>query len=355
MNNETMSNETMRKELAEVLGAFGITDPIGEVTAVSGGHIHRTIAVEAGPHRLVCQAVNERIFRDLDACEENLRRIDDHLRTQAAVRVPTLRRTERGRVQHRSSTGTAWRVADFAAGTVAGTVARTANEAGRAAHAFGTYARVLYSLPGGPLRPTLPGFHALAVRVGHFEAVVAADPLGRLAEAHSSVGVARRLHAIVVPVSNEIATLPVMSVHNDAKVANLRFDARSGEARYVVDLDTTMPGSVLFDLGELLRTAAVDAPEDTVDLDSIRVHTDRAAAVIAGYAEGACAALDERSHQLLPFAGPLMTLENATRFLTDHIEGDPYYAITYEGQNLARAKAQLRVTEELLDARIMGA
>ena len=59
--------------------------------------------------------------------------------------------------------------------------------------------------------------------------------------------------------------------------------------------------------------------------------------------------------ETLPFAGPLMTLENATRFLTDHIEGDPYYAITYEGQNLARAKAQLRVTEELLDARIMGA
>ena len=354
MSEESMSNGTMRKELTEVLVAFGVTDPIGDVAAVTGGHIHRTIAVEAGPHRLVCQAVNEWIFNDLDACEENLRRIDDHLRTQDEVRVPMLRRTERGRVQHRSSTGTAWRVADFATGTVPGTVARTADEAARAAHAFGTYARVLQSLPGGPLRPTLPGFHALAARVARFEAVVAGDPLGRLAEARSSVRVARRLQAIVMPVSAEIGALPVMSVHNDAKVANLRFDARSGEARYVVDLDTTMPGSVLFDIGELLRTAAVDVPEDTADLDSIRVHTDRADAVIAGYTDGAGAALDVRSQQLLPFAGPLMTLENATRFLTDHLEGDPYYAIDQPGQNLARARAQLRVAEELLDARIMG-
>ena len=345
----------MSDELAEVLAAFGVTDPIGDVAAMTGGHIHRTIAVEAGPHRLVCQAVNERIFNNLDACEENLFRIDDHLRTQDEIRVPTLRRTDQGRVQLRSSTGTVWRVADFAVGTVAGTVARTAAEAGQAGFAFGTYARVLQSLPGGPLRPTLPSFHALAARVARFESVVAADPWGRLSESRPEVRVAGRLHAVVVPVSTEIATLPTLSVHNDAKMANLRFDARSGEARYVVDLDTTMPGSVLFDVGELLRTAGVDAPEDTSDLDSIRVHMDRAEAVIAGYTDGARAALDVRSQQLLPFAGPLMTLENATRFLTDHLEGDPYYAIAYAGQNLARARAQLRVAEVLLDARIMGA
>lgn len=347
---EPATSDQLRSTLAEVLGGFGITEPATEIERMGGGHIHRTWSVQTGIEWFVCQAVNERVFRDPDACEENLRRIDDHFRGQDEVRVPTLRRTAEGRVQHRAIDGTLWRVADFAVGTLPGTTARSATEAERSAIAFGTYARVLQSLPGGPLRETLPGFHDLPARVRRFEAVVADDPRHRGCESAACVAVARRLHGLVLPGAAEIAALPRVAVHNDAKVANVRFDAVSGIVRYVVDLDTTMPGSVLFDIGELLRTAAIDADEDTADLDSIRVHMDRTEAVVVGFSQGAQRALDADGRRLLPIAGPLMTLENATRFLTDHLEGDPYYAIAYQGQNLARARAQLRVVEVLLDA-----
>ena len=347
----TQESDQLASTFAEVLAAFGITEPATEIERMGGGHIHRTWSVRTATERFVCQAVNERVFRDPDACEENLRRIDDHFRTQEEVMVPTLRRTADRRVQHRAIDGTLWRVADFAVGTLPGTTTHSAVEAGRVAFAFGTYARVLQSLPGGPLRATLPGFHDLPARMRRFEAVVADDPRHRGGESAACVAVARRLHQLVLPGAAEIASLPLVAVHNDAKVANVRFEAVSGVVRYVVDLDTTMPGSLLFDIGELLRTAAIDADEDTADLDSIRVHMDRAEAVVVAFSQGAQRALDADGRRLLPIAGPLMTLENATRFLTDHLEGDPYYAIAYEGQNLARARAQLRVAEVLFDAR----
>ncbi len=345
----TQESDQLASTFAEVLAAFGIIEPATEIERMSGGHIHRTWSVRTATERFVCQAVNERVFSDPDASEENLRRIDDHFRGQDEVQVPTLRRTADARVQHRATDGTLWRVADFAAGTFPGTTAHSAVEAGRVAFAFGTYARVLQSLPGGPLRETLPGFHDLPARVRRFEAVVADDPRHRGGESATCVAVARRLHQLMLPAAAEIAALSRVAVHNDAKVANVRFDAGSGVVRYVVDLDTTMPGSLLFDIGELLRTAAIDADEDTADLDSIRVHMDRAEAVVVAFSQGAQRALDADDRRLLPIAGPLMTLENATRFLTDHLEGDPYYAIAYQAQNLARARAQLRVVEVLLD------
>jgi hypothetical protein len=45
-----------------------------------------------------------------------------------------------------------------------------------------------------------------------------------------------------------------------------------------------------------------------------------------------------------------MALENAVRFLADHLEGDRYFRVHREGHNLDRARTQLRLLESMLDA-----
>ena len=97
---------SMAAEIAAVVSAFGVSDGVSTIERMEGGHIHRTWSVDVGAERFVCQALNERVFADLVACEENLRRIDDHFRGQDAVLVPTLRRTAAGLVHHRSPAGT---------------------------------------------------------------------------------------------------------------------------------------------------------------------------------------------------------------------------------------------------------
>ena len=139
-------------------------------------------------------------------------------------------------------------------------------------------------------------------------------------------------------------------MHNDCKLNNLLFDDRTGEALCVVDLDTVMPGTVLFDFGELARTGACPAAEDERDLDRVRVDPELFRALANGFTAGARGLLEQREIRALALAGPLMALENGVRFLTDHLEGDRYFRIARPGHNLDRARAQLRLAARMLEA-----
>jgi hypothetical protein len=139
-------------------------------------------------------------------------------------------------------------------------------------------------------------------------------------------------------------------VHNDCKLNNLLFDDHSGEALCVVDLDTVMPGPVLFDFGELARTAACPAAEDERDLERVRLDSALFGALAAGFVAGARGLLGAEEIRALALAGPLMALENGVRFLTDHLDGDRYFRVARPGHNLDRARAQLRLAERMLGA-----
>ena len=118
----------------------------------------------------------------------------------------------------------------------------------------------------------------------------------------------------------------------------------------MVDLDTVMPGTVLFDFGELARTGACPAAEDEVDPARVRVDMDLFAALASGFVAGTRGLLEAREVRALALAGPLMALEDGVRFLTDHLDGDRYYRIARPGHNLDRARNQLRLAERMLEA-----
>jgi Ser/Thr protein kinase RdoA (MazF antagonist) len=149
-----------------------------------------------------------------------------------------------------------------------------------------------------------------------------------------------RLRTALAAVSAE--HLPRRTVHNDCKLDNLLFDATTGEARCVIDLDTVMEGTVVCDFGELVRTGTCAASEDERDLAAMRFEPELFDALARGYLAGAGALLSEAEIRALPLAGPCLTLENAIRFLTDHLEGDVYFRIHREDHNLDRCRAQLR-------------
>jgi hypothetical protein len=119
---------------------------------------------------------------------------------------------------------------------------------------------------------------------------------------------------------------------------------RDGEAVCVIDLDTLMPGQWCWDVGDLLRTAATTAAEDCPDPEAVAADPDLYNAVLTGYLEAMPAGLlglEERA--ALWVAGALVTYEQGVRFLTDWLAGDHYYRTNRPGQNLDRARAQLRL------------
>ena len=347
----------------ELLDAFGVSGTIEHIERLTGGHIHGTWAITVADaigasHRFVAQSINGYVFTDLPACEANMARIDVHFRAATAagiavsVGVPRLRRTAAGAVHWADTGGTTWRLADYVESTVAGTTARDAGQAYEAGVAFGRYVHVLSSIGGGPLAVTIDRFHDLRWRTQQLDDAVTEDRSDRRRDCGDTVSAARLIATRVIELIDDLPALPVRSVHNDAKVANIRFDEQTGRAVCIVDLDTTMPGTVVYDIGELLRTAATTIAEDdpsALDATSVMVDDERVEAVVGGFVDGAGALLVEAERAAMAHAGPLMAAENAIRFLADHLRGDVYFGAEREGHNLDRARTQLAIAEALRD------
>jgi aminoglycoside phosphotransferase (APT) family kinase protein len=328
------------------------------------GHIHDTIVARCSDAsgqsaRFVVQRINDGVFADPGALERNLARVSDHLlaalrrRGAADAERRALRpvRSPAGRALHRTADGSTWRAFPFIEDTHAVDTPESPEQAERAAHAFGGFVADLADLDPVELAETIPRFHDLAARRAALERAVRSDAVGRArAVAGDFDGALRAADVLLAAPELARGALPRRVVHNDCKLNNLLFDDRSGEALCVVDLDTVMPGTVVFDFGELARTGACPAAEDEPDLSRVRLDPELFRALAAGFVAGARGLLTRAEVRALALAGPLMALENGVRFLTDHLEGDRYFKIARPGHNLDRARNQLHLAERMLDA-----
>ena len=338
--------------MTELAQAFGLGE-VESCEALGNGHIHRTILARCGGRAFVMQRLNDRVFPDLDALLENAERITDHLRRQLLAsgtaeierRVLRLLHTQAGALSHRDEAGRLWRCCRFIDGSVSRSQALGSEDARAAARAFGAFAVALDDLEPAPTI-TLPGFHDLPGRRAELEAAADADVSGHAVALADEIGITLRLCDRLL-LEHDLTRLPVRIVHNDCKLNNLLFDARSGEALCILDLDTVMEGSVVYDFGELVRTASCRADEAERDLTKVHVDPLLLAALTAGYVDGAEGLLTREELEALPLAGARLALENSLRFLTDHLAGDIYFRIERIDHNLDRHRAQRRLSELL--------
>jgi hypothetical protein len=289
---------------------------------------------------------------------QNVARVAEHLRSQlAAEGCPDRRRrclepipTRAAALLHTDAQGQVWRAFGFIEGAVSFEKPEGLAQAHGAAFAFGDFARRLADLGGPPLHETIPHFHDFPARVAALEAALRADPHGRARAARAeAVALRARCAELMQGLSaHAVDRLPRRVAHHDCKLENLLFDAASGEALCVIDLDTVMPGTLLSDFGELVRSSTNTASEDEPDASRVDFDLEVFGALASGYLEGVGPVLTPAERAALALAGPLLTLMNAVRFLADHLQGDRYFAIERTGHNLDRARAQLRLAERML-------
>jgi Ser/Thr protein kinase RdoA (MazF antagonist) len=345
-----------------VVGCFAL--PAGDVRVepFAGGHINDSWLVTVGdvaPRRFLLQRVNEHVFPRPAEVMENVARVTAFAAAalardgvaDAERRALRLVPTADGAWWHVDAAGGHWRLLVFVEGTVTRDVARTADEAYETAHAFGRFLRLLGGLPGARLHEVIPGFHDTPRRVAALERSAAADRCGRRAGALPELDalLARRALAHALLDARDRGDAPERVVHNDAKIANVLLDARTGEGLCVVDLDTVMPGLALYDFGDMARSMASGAPEDERELARVAVRAELFGALARGFLDGAADSLGRAERGLLVTAARVITYEQAARFLADYLDGDRYYRTAPErpAHNLERARAQLALLESL--------
>jgi len=341
---------------AAAAAAFALGAGAPRAQRFGSGHIHDTFAVAVGAppgeRRFVLQRVHTGIFRDPEGLMRNLARVTAHLRARAGpgARALALVPARDGERFHRDAAGGFWRCFERIEGAHAIDRVEHPREAFAAAQAFGAFLAALADLPGPPLVEVIPHFHDLPRRQADLAAALRADPRGRAAAVAPEAAAARASAGLL---ARELAAagadaLPRRVVHNDCKVNNVLLDDRTGEGVCVIDLDTVMEGTVLADFGDLARTAACPAAEDERELARVDFDLARFEALAQGYLAGAGSALSAGELRALPLAGPLLALENAVRFLADHVAGDVYFRVHRPDHNLDRARAQLRLAERML-------
>ena len=340
---------------------FTLGGDILAATPYGSGHINDTYKVDVqsdrGPSRYVLQRINHKVFLRPDELMANVERVCAHAYAKleqagepdAERRTLRLIPTRQSKAWHIDAAGNRWRCYHFIEGATGHDVVRSPEQAYAAAHSFGAFQSLLADLPGGRLHETIPDFHHTPSRFARFQQALAEDVHGRAAASVPEIAFAlARAHEVSVVIDAlRDGTLPERVTHNDTKLNNVLLDDITQEGVCVIDLDTVMPGSVLYDFGDLVRTSTSPAAEDETDLAKVRMQLPMFAALVKGYLESTRGFLTPKEKELLPFAGKLITFEIGLRFLTDWLEGDTYFKIKRPTHNLDRARTQFKLVESI--------
>ncbi len=347
--------------LEDIGGRFGIPGDFVRGEPYGSGHINDTYLVSyirgSVPVRYIHQRINDNVFREPRKLMENIERVTRHqLKKLGEAGQRDFSRfclrlvlSADGRPFVVDRDGKYWRTWHFIENARSHDIVETREQAREAAAAFGRFQRSLVDLPGERLNEVIPDFHHTKKRFAALERVISTDPLGRVGRRAREIDFAMQRKPITSLLVDRIrdGRLPERIAHNDTKINNVLLDDRTRKAICVIDLDTVMPGSALYDFGELVRTSTSPAGEDESDLDKVFVRMDIFEALVEGYLSEAGEFLTPGEREGLTLGARLMTFENGIRFLADYLEGDVYYKTSRATQNLDRCRAQFKLLESI--------
>lgn len=335
----------------EVLSAFGLKADAFEIGPFGSGHINRTYraAHRGGQDDYILQRINTNVFNQPEAIARNHRLTWEYLaREYPDYLFPRPLQTLVGHDLHRAEDGY-WRLMPFVAETVTVDEAETPAQAHEAARQFGRFARLTTGVDLDEYQPTIPNFHNLALRYAAFERAVAQGDPARRARAADVVDGLLDLSSLVETYAALVRDLPDRLMHHDTKINNVLLRAGTFEGVCVIDIDTVMPGKVISDLGDMVRTYVSPVSEEERDVARVTVREEYFAALMDGYLSEMRDLLTAAERQALYHAGLIMVYMQAVRFLTDYLNGDVYYPIKYPEHNFDRARNQWTLLAQLID------
>ena len=340
----------MNKHELAILRQFCLDAEPASCTPYGCGHINRTYLVAtAGGRCYILQKINHHTFRDVAGLMENIELVTEHLRRKSPDprSVLTLIRTKDGKSYLEADDGY-WRVFRFVEDSICLQQPESDADFYESAVGFGTFQQLLSDFPAEKLHETIPNFHNTPDRYRAFHETLTRDPMHRAAQVQPEIEFALARQAEMAALQNALdaGELPLRVTHNDTKLNNVLFDAKTRRALCIIDLDTVMPGSALYDYGDSIRFGAATAAEDERELDKMEMSLERFRVFTRGYVR-ACPGLTQKELELLPLGAKVMTMECGVRFLTDHIDGDNYFSIHREGQNLDRARTQFKLVADM--------
>lgn len=347
-------------EIQNIIEKFAIRGDVTSIVQIKKGYINRTYRVETlsdtgHVHKYLLQRINTNVFPDVDALMDNFQLTTGHLYGRYLLpghtkrgSVQTMRRTKDGRSYYRDDSGS-WRMVTYFDGVYSLDIPDSPKTFYYAGRAFGKFVKEMADVDLEDVKVVIPNFHNTRSRYNDLEQAIAADPKGRVKSVIPEIEFVRAradCYGIITD-ALESGRIPTRVCHNDCNLNNILFDNETHLPVAIIDLDTVMPSSPLYDYGDSMRIGTNTATDDEKDLSKVSCDLNLYERYARGYLEECGDMLTEEELRLLPFASLVITSEDGIRFLMDHINGDTYYNIYYPGQNLDRCRTQLALLADM--------
>jgi len=346
---------------AEIVHEFAIYGEFEGISPFGTGHINDTFLSRWNQAGTIVhythQRINHKVFIHPDEVMENIHRVTSHIREKLSCagekdwsrRALTVVPALDGKLYSRDREGGWWRSYLFIEGAHTKNNTSSPLEAVFLGASIGRFQKQLADLPSPRLHDTIPNFHDMEKRYLRFYEVLKKDPQSRVKDAEAEIDFMRENEergAILMRALRE-KKIPERICHNDTKINNILIDDKDLNALCVIDLDTVMPGTSLFDVGDLIRTVTTTAAEDEKDLSRVEFDITFFKALLEGYLSEALEFLTPEEIELIPESGRNLTHIMGLRFLTDYLEGDPYYHISRPEHNLDRSRNQIALIRSI--------
>ena len=355
------------QELINIAKNFKIDGEITDIDICSSGHINKTYALTYKENnedkKYILQYVNTNVFPNLPELMNNIKNITEYMNKKAIENGEntdrlTIKMIDTVDNNPSSIYNKNWRMEEFIDNTKTYLTTDSLDVLYEAGKAAGKFQKHLDGFPAENLYEIIPKFHYTPNRVKQLkEALVSKENLELRKERFNLakdvidfVTASKRLEKTdIITKKLEDRSLPLRVTHNDTKLSNILFDKDTNKAVCLIDLDTVMPGSIVYDFGEGLRTGITTANEDEQDLSKVYVDIDRFEAYTKGFLSEVKNVLTKEELELLPLGVWMMTYENGIRFLADYLNGDTYFATdkNIQNHNLVRTKVQLEILKQL--------
>jgi Ser/Thr protein kinase RdoA (MazF antagonist) len=339
-------------EQAEILDAFSC-DKSDTLRPLGQGHINATYLVDSNPHPIVLQRLSEDVFPYPAAVIGNFEVIFKYLqgvelsRRRGFVMAQPVY-TKNGDLFFKDSKGGYWRGQHYVETTTITKLSSVA-QAESVGRALGRFHLLFEKLDLGKIGDPLPGFHHLLLYLKDYDHCVA-QLTGETDESIRSC-----LHTIEkyrerassIERAREHKELVLQPIHGDPKLDNFIFN-QAGEATGLLDLDTVGAGIIYHDLGDCLRSACCTCQESSVDDDEPRFDLNLCEGILEGYFScGKVTVTHVQPHYI--YDGLLaICFELGVRFFTDHLQGNRYFRVAVDGENLQRAQNQLALCRNIV-------
>lgn len=347
------------KELLDIIKNFDVRGDIKELNPINNGIINTTYVVKTDDkgniNKYLLQKINTSIFTEPFKLMKNIENVTKYISLNDSESKDTINviKAKNGLPLYVTSDPFShkeyYRVYNYIDNTISYNKSEKTEIVYNTGKAFGHFCKVLRDFPINDLEEIIKDFHNTKKRYDKLIETYKLNPVNRNNRAFKQISeiISREEECSVLVNLLEDNKIPYRVTHNDTKVNNVLMDSVTKEPVAVIDLDTVMKGSGLYDYGDGVRSAASNALEDETNLDNVYINMDMFKAYTDGYLSEMAPYLNEEEILNMANSIKIITLELAIRFLDDYLSGDTYFKTNYDDHNLDRCKNQLKLVNDI--------